>query len=222
MVKAIIFVFLGFLINRNNDTLLFVFLGLNSLVGPVIDSCINVLIKELFDKEKLITTNSLMNVSFDIAYIFGTLASSLVVLTGKSKVTFIVIAIIFLLIGGILASIKNITAAKPQIPISFGKSIQHMSSSLKFLWGNRPLFNVIIASFLWNLLIWGSLPVVLPILSKLFNHSVLMYSSLNSVQSIGIIVGSLLVGMISVKMDKIKIIYLSMIFQSLFLIVFSL
>lgn len=201
---------------------MFVFLGLNSLVGPVIDSCINVLIKELFDKEKLITTNSLMNVSFDIAYIFGTLASSLVVLTGKSKVTLIVIAIIFLLIGGILASIKNITAAKPQIPISFGKSIQHMSSSLKFLWGNRPLFNVIIASFLWNLLIWGSLPVVLPILSKLFNHSVLMYSSLNSVQSIGIIVGSLLVGMISVKMDKIKIIYLSMIFQSLFLIVFSL
>lgn len=92
---------------------MFVFLGLNSLVRPVIDSCINVLIKELFDKEKLITTNSLMNVSFDIAYIFGTLASSLVVLTGKSKVTFIVIAIIFLLIGGILASIKNITAAKP-------------------------------------------------------------------------------------------------------------
>ncbi|MSE04567.1 MFS transporter [Lactobacillus salivarius] len=222
LTKSILFVCLGFLINSNNNVLLFLFLGINSLTGPIIDSCINVLIKELFDNEKLIITNSLMTVSFDLAYIFGTLASGLVVITGKSKITFVAIAVIFILISWILNSIRHDTISKPQISLSFTKSIQHMSTSLKFLWQQRPLFNVIIVSFLWNLLIWGSLPVILPIFSKFFKRSILIYSSFNSIQSIGIIIGSLFAGMLTVKFDKVKIIYLSIVSQSLFLMIFSL
>ncbi|SHF25290.1 Major Facilitator Superfamily protein [Seinonella peptonophila] len=80
-----------------------------------------------------------------------------------------------------------------------------------FIWVHKQTLQLISLNFLWNFLIWGTSATLLPILSKDLLHTAAQgYGLLGASLSVGIIVGSFILGSISIQNHLFTIVLASL------------
>jgi MFS family permease len=222
LTKGLVFLLLAILINDINGltlTLMAVLLIINSLVSPLISSGSLVIVKEIFSDKNLNSANALSNISFDVFYILGSAFSGILLYSLGGQFTFFFIAFLFGLSILLLQSLhlKNEGESKTL------KASQSILAALSYLKREPEFLILIVLTSLWNLLIWGALPIVFPIFTQIIlNGDAKTYGLINGSQSLGIIVGSFLVGAIATVSTKHRLIYLFLISQCAFIALFSL
>ena len=172
-------------------------IGLNSVIGIPLSAGGDIIIKEVCDDEQLVTANALMIIFFDISYIFGSIS----------------------------VAIMGISTIKSDEIFSNSENRQEkytIFSSMKYIVKNSEIFLMTINTTLWNMFTWGSFIVLLPIyVEQNLNNDSVAYGILNSLQSVGIILASLIIGLQFISKIKIeKLICLGIIVHCLLLILF--
>lgn len=218
IIKSIVFILLGVSIIFKMKVIILMLLFCNSLIAPIFSNGINILIKELFNEEKLVKVNSIMTISFDLAYILGGLGAAFLLKINKNDKVFYGISIILLIVYLILKTIK---VDKEIIKNNVDNILSHTITSIKYIYHNRELLNIILVSFFWNIFVWGGIIIILPVFSNNIDNTGSLYGLMNTFQSIGIIIGSLLTGYIILKRNKQNIIYFGIAIQAFLLIIFS-
>lgn len=221
-VKSILFFLLSLIpINssRISIILILLILILNSMLTPLISTSVSVLVNEIFSGEELVTGNSLLTIAFDTAYILGSMVSGILVATGYGKISFLITTILFFLTSLLILTIR-VDTQKNRKPKKIFASVKE---GLLFIIKDISLLNMLIITSLWNMLIWGSISVALPIyVTHVLKKSSEVYGMLNSMQSIGIIIGSLIVGAIAIKTINVHLVYCFIITQSILMCLFGL
>ena len=182
-------------------------IGLNSVIGIPLSAGGDIIIKEVCNDEQLVTANALMIIFFDISYIFGSISVA------------IIGAVLFFISAIIISTIKS-----DEI-FSNSENRQEkytIFSSMKYIVKNSEILLMTINTTLWNMFTWGSFIVLLPIyVEQNLNNDSVAYGILNSLQSAGIILASLIIGLQFISKIKIeKLICLGIIVHCLLLILF--
>lgn len=215
--RALLFVFIMFSsLNNTFELIIFFFLlAFSSSISPIVKSGENKILFNIVPRDNLITANSLMNIQFDLSYIIGPMLGGIIASTSLGIYTF-VINVIFLILASILYFfIPNLSFKFSDTPKT-GKSLfknwwVDLSEGIEYLVKNRVIRLLVSLNFFWNFLIWGTIPSLLPILSGNiggFTSSV-AYGIMMASSSVGIVIGSLLVGIKKTKMSPINIVFLS-------------
>lgn len=195
-------------------------IGLNSVIGIPLSAGGDIIIKEVCDDdEQLVTANALMIIFFDISYIFGSISVAIMGVLGNNRIAFIIGAVLFFISAIIISTIKS-----DEI-FSNSENRQEkytIFSSMKYIVKNSEIFLMTINTTLWNMFTWGSFIVLLPIyVEQNLNNDSVAYGILNSLQSVGIILASLIIGLQFISKIKIeKLICLGIIVHCLLLILF--
>ncbi|GFH40624.1 MFS transporter [Lactococcus insecticola] len=225
-IKSIIFMTLFLLPltdNFGNILSIIILLIINSAITPIISLCTSIIPNQLFNDNQLISANSIINIFFDVAFIAGSIITGIVSSNANEKNAFLIASLLFLF--------SSFLFIKSQINTGFDntnfnknkKAKTSIKQGLVFLITNKTVFYLFIATFLWNLLVWGMLPIVIPVFSKqVLSGGAYLFGWLNSAISIGIIIGSIIVGTLSTKWSTPRSIYYFIIFQGIFLIIFGL
>lgn len=199
--------------------LLFCLLSITSLLTPLITASATIITNELLNGEALVTGNALLTIAFDLAYIIGSVLAGVLAARGYQQSAFLVAASLFLVTGLLTLSIKS-SAVKAQRRQRRSATIV---AGFRFIFSNIRLRNMVVLTSLWNMLIWGTIPVVLPLfVTHVLKQDSTVFGLLNSLQSTGIIIGSFVIGAITVKAKKTTIIYGGIIAQCLLLCLFGL
>ena len=168
-------------------------IGLNSVIGIPLSAGGDIIIKEVCDDEQLVTANALMIIFFDISYIFGSISVAIMGVLGNNSIAFIIGAVLFFISAIIISTIKS-----DEI-FSNSENRQEkytIFSSMKYIVKNSEIFLMTINTTLWNMFTWGSFIVLLPIyVEQNLNNDSVAYGILNSLQSVGIILASLIIGL---------------------------
>lgn len=227
LTRAILFLFLA-LFTLNNLFTYFVFyilLFLSSSLVPISKSGENILVPKIVNKKNLITSNSLMNIQFDFAFIVGPIFGGIVATTSLGRLTFIIISIMFLLSSLIFLFIRY--EQKIEVTSQPKNSLKNLSNNLLegiiYIKDNPSIRSLIIISFLWNLLIWGTAPTLLPIFSE--EHigvGAEGFGILSATTSVGIIIGSFIVGFLKNNMNLVTLVFVSVGLHGLFYLLLAL
>lgn len=194
-------------------------IGLNSVIGIPLSAGGDIIIKEVCNDEQLVTANALMIIFFDISYIFGSISVAIMGVLGNNRIAFIIGAVLFFISAIIISTIKS-----DEI-FSNNEDRQEkytIFSSMKYIVKNSEILLMTINTTLWNMFTWGSFIVLLPIyVEQNLNNDSVAYGILNSLQSVGIILASLIIGLQFISKIKLeKLICLGIIVHCLLLILF--
>ena len=194
-------------------------IGLNSVIGIPLSVGGDIIIKEVCNNEQLVTANVLMIIFFDISYIFGSISVAIMGVLGNNRIAFIIGAVLFFISAIIISTIKS----DEMFSNSEDRQEKYtIFSSMKYIVKNSEIFLMTINTTLWNMFTWGSFIVLLPIyVEQNLNNDSVAYGILNSLQSVGIILASLIIGLQFISKIKIeKLICLGIIVHCLLLILF--
>jgi len=207
IVNASVFLFLIFnpLASRIDISVFILLLVLSGSMKPLLVGGDYMVIQDIFESngERMIA-NALVIISFDTTYIFGSLLSGLILALGYGVKVYALVAILYIFIAVILFRINVIFTPKH---ISYDKNkdvsyVNNTKSAFKTIFKNKQLIAVLSMDFFWNMLLWAGLTVLLPVLVKtVLNSGSEQYGLLESMTSIGIIIGSFFVGKIKLKED---------------------
>lgn len=224
-IKAAAFIILSILsIHINNIVLIAIalLLILNSAVAPLISAGSITIVKEILDEHQFHSANALVTISFDVCYLLGAFISGIIIDTTNHQVIFLFSASLFIVATILLLLIK------PQENNEQGKEAENSTKktvfqALQYLKSNTKLLSLVLLTSLWNLLIWGSFPIIFPIFVKnILHEGAATYGIINGVQSFGIIIGSLIVGGIPKHKNSFNLTFLFLIVHCMFIAVFSL
>ena len=224
-IKAAAFIILSTLsIHINNIVLIAIalLLILNSAVAPLISAGSITIVKEILDEHQFHSANALVTISFDVCYLLGAFISGIIIDTTNHQVIFLFSASLFIVATILLLLIK------PQENNEQGKEAENSTKktvfqALQYLKSNTKLLSLVLLTSLWNLLIWGSFPIIFPIFVKnILHEGAATYGIINGVQSFGIIIGSLIVGGIPKHKNSFNLTFLFLIVHCMFIAVFSL
>jgi len=189
-------------------------IGLNSVIGIPLSAGGDIIIKEVCNDEQLVTANALMIIFFDISYIFGSISVAIMGVLGNNRIAFIIGAVLFFISAIIISTIKS----DEIFSNNEDRQEKHtIFSSMKYIVKNSEILLMTINTTLWNMFTWGSFIVLLPI----YVEQNLNNDRLNSLQSVGIILASLIIGLQFISKIKLeKLICLGIIVHCLLLILF--
>lgn len=199
--------------------LIFCLLSIMSLLTPLMTTSATIITNELLNGAALVTGNALLTIAFDLAYIIGSVLAGFFAASVYQQSAFLVAASFFLMTGMLTLSIKS-NAVKAQ---RRERRSTTLAAGLHFIFSNIRLRNMVVLTSIWNMLIWGTLPVVLPLfVTHVLKQNSNVFGLLNSLQSVGIIIGSFVIGAITIKAKKTTIIYGGIVAQCLLLCLFGL
>lgn len=202
-----IFVFLFLIFNGLNnhiDLLIFiVLLIISGAMKPLLMGGDSMIIQEIFPsgKERM-KANAFVTMSFDMTYIFGSLTSGLVLALGYGIKIYALVSVFYAVITLLLFKIRGMfTFNQESKQVSHELSyLQNTKNAFHIIFRNKQLVLVLLMDFFWNMLLWAGLAVLLPVMVKQILHSgSQQYGLLESMTSIGIIVGSFVVGQVEIK-----------------------
>lgn len=205
--RSILFVFLIFIPLQDSVTysLFFVLLSISSAVIPITRSGEYILISKIIPKENLISANSIMNIQFDLAFTLGPMLGGGLMVISLGNNIFIVNAIVLFCSSILFFLIKVQDSGKEytnhqikakKISLKTKEWWQEFSEGIKFITSNKTILYLVFINFLWNFLIWGTGPTLSPVYARDYiNIGAEGYGMLAATSSIGIIVGSFLVGL---------------------------
>lgn len=191
--RAILFIILYFieLTTVLDYVLFFTTLIISSSILPLSKSGEFLIISKIIQKENLVAVNSLMNIQFDLALVIGPLISVAFTSTLGERTAFLANSV-FLILSAIFYLFIRI-----EHTVTTGKQNQsnwasNIFVSLKFIYKEKIIALLTLIFFLWNLLIWGTSPVLTPIFSSQYLNGIGSYTSITAILSFGIILGSFL------------------------------
>ncbi|HDR8141937.1 MFS transporter [Bacillus cereus] len=202
------------------------FLGLlciSSSLAPITKAGENMVVPKTVDKANLVTANSLMYIQFDLALVVGPLIGGILASQEYiqiafifNAITFFISAIFFMYVFPKKQLVKGIEKQKQKLSQKFSSWNTEFREGLSYSFQNKSIASLMIISFLWNLLIWGTSPTLLPI----FNKNQLMegatgYGMLGAATSFGIVIGSLVIGALKVKHSLYELVMFSIILHGI-------
>ncbi|MGU3373078.1 MFS transporter [Bacillus mycoides] len=225
--RSILFVFLIFIPLQDSVTysLFFVLLSISSAVIPITRSGEYILISKIIPKENLISANSIMNIQFDLAFTLGPMLAGGLMFISLGNNIFIVNAIVLFFSSILFFLIKVKDSGKEytnhqikakKISFKTKEWWQEFSEGIKFITSNKTILYLVFINFLWNFLIWGTGPTLSPVYARDYiNIGAEGYGMLAATSSIGIIVGSFLVGLKKINYSPTTIVFISIALHSL-------
>ncbi|MGG3191078.1 MFS transporter [Priestia megaterium] len=215
--RALLFIFLIFttLNNTLSTFVFFLLLALSSSLAPIVRSGENMLVVKIVDEKQLIAANSLMNIQFDFAYVIGPILGGIIATTSLGNTSFIVNALLFTIASFLFLFVKvpkttSISTDNPYISQRFKNWLKDLYEGINFIFKNKSIAALISLNFLWNFLIWGTAPTLLPLFTQYqINAGATGYGILMAASSLGIIIGSLIIGMYKTKINPLKLVFIS-------------
>lgn len=208
-VNTLVFIFLIFNnLNTNNNVIIFILLlVISGSMKPLLMGGDSMVIQDIFpNSEDRIPANALTTMSFDLTYIFGSMLSGVVIALGYGFKVYTLVGCLYLLVVGCLFVVKN-NLNNHKINISkseYGTFFSNFINALNVIFKNSELVIVLIMDFLWNMLLWAGLTVLLPVVVKVhLSYGAGAYGLLESMTSIGIVLGSFLIGQIRLKKNSL-------------------
>lgn len=205
VINSSVFLFLIFnpLTSRIDLSVFILLLVLSGSMKPLLVGGDSMVIQDIFESNsERMSANALVIMSFDTTYIFGSLLSGLILALGYGFKVYALVTIFYMVIAIILFRI-NIIFTPKHINHEKNKNVSYISntkSAFKTIFKNKQLIAVLSMDFFWNMLLWAGLTVLLPVLVKtVLNSGSEKYGLLESMTSIGIIIGSFFVGKIKLK-----------------------
>lgn len=205
-----------------NYIIFFVLVIISSSLVPISKSGEIILIGRVTNKQNLILANSVMNIQFDLSIIFGSLAGGLILAIGIGEKIFLLNGILFIISFLFFFFINEKAVVGNRKEEHKNKSnlnrwVIDIKEGLKYISSNKIILSLISVSFFWNFLIWGTAPTLTPIFTLVkIDAGPNGYGILNAATSFGIIFGSLLAGMKSIKISLLNLVLLSVGFHGLF------
>lgn len=225
VIRATIF-FIIFILPFNHVMFLYVIAFLfciNSLISPSLSSGTNIIIASIIDKEKLVSANALLTIFFDLSYIFSSIAVAVLTYLNNNKLAFFISSLLILITAIMMITLQiddtiNFKRQKKYI----GKD--SFITSVKYICKTKNILIITVLTMLWNMFTWGTFSTLLPIyVENNLNNNEIAFGLLNSMQSAGIIVASIILGTnIFKKISIEKMICGGIIVHCAFLIGFSL
>ncbi len=208
LVNALVFIFLVFdPLKSVVDLFLFIILLIISgAVKPLLMGGTSMVIQDLFSDTTLKNAaNSLITMSFDLTYIFGSLLSGLVLALGYGLKVYLLVALLYLLIA---LSYSRIKLSTNRIDTKNTKKNESYFSDLikafKFIKSDHEVVLALLMDFIWNMLLWAGLTVLLPVIVKeVYSDSAAQYGLLEAMTSVGIVAGSLMLGLLKNPKKKL-------------------
>lgn len=193
--------------------LFFLLLILSSAVSPLIGAGNTIIIGDIFKGRLLIIANSLMTIAFDTAYILGSLASGIIMSVGKGTNSFLVTAALFILTSLLFSKIRTnrIIVQDQQTSLK-----TNLLEAIFYILRQKRTLHITLLTTIWNMLMWGSLPVLLPVFVKMVLHSTsTTYGLLSAMSSVGIIIGSIFAVRLGNKRSSLQIVAYSILLQGI-------
>lgn len=201
LVNAFVFVFLVFNPLKSIADLVsfIILLIISGAVKPLLMGGTSMVIQDLFaDTTLKNAANSLITMSFDLTYIFGSLLSGLVLALGYGLKVYLLVAVLYLFVALSYSRIK-LSANRIATKVT-SKNASYFSDVIKafeFIKSDYEVVLALLMDFVWNMLLWAGLTVLLPIMVKeVYSKSAVQYGLLEAMTSVGIVVGSLMLGLL--------------------------
>ncbi|BAS46402.1 hypothetical protein SSCHL_1622 [Staphylococcus schleiferi] len=207
--RAIVFLIIPIILYSDKLYIVFFLLFISGTFSPANDILSNILIPKVVNKNELISANSIYYIQFDVALILGPIISGVFLSLHYNSIGFIVNAITFLI--SLFLFLKLINKLDNEKTNDIEQKVVLKEHSLKNIIKETGVLSLLVNNSLWNLLIWGVYPVVIPIFIKNeIDNNPIIFSVFSSLLSLGIVIGSILISKLKIKSSR-KIIDFSII-----------
>lgn len=197
--------------NIPSFSLFFLLLTLSSAVSPLVGAGNTIIIGDIFSGRPLVVANSLMIIAFDVAYILGSLASGIIMTVGKGTNSFLITAALFILTSVLFSQIRT---NRKVTKIQNVKIKANIWQAVHYIFKQKNTLHITLLTTIWNMLMWGSLPIILPVFVKTSLHATsTTYGLLNAMSSVGIIVGSIFAVSLGNRRTSLQIVTYSVLIQ---------
>lgn len=202
IINALVFTFLLFNpLQTAYDLLLFTILLIASgAAKPLLMGGTSMIIQDLFaDSTLKNAANSLITMSFDLTYIFGSLLSGLVLALGYGSKVYALVSTLYVLVALCYAQIKLPQSLdERKAGTENERYFTDLVNAFKFIQSDREVVLALLMDFIWNMLLWAGLTVLLPVIVKeVYSNSAAQYGLLEAMTSVGIVLGSLMLGLLN-------------------------
>ncbi len=207
--RAIVFLIIPIILYSDKLYIVLFLLFILGTFSPANDILSNILIPKVVNKNELISANSIYYIQFDVALILGPIISGVFLSLHYNSIGFIVNAITFLI--SLFLFLKLINKLDNEKTNDIEQKVVLKEHSLKNIIKETGVLSLLVNNSLWNLLIWGVYPVVIPIFIKNeIDNNPIIFSVFSSLLSLGIVIGSILISKLKIKSSR-KIIDFSII-----------
>ncbi|MBA8772304.1 MFS transporter [Staphylococcus coagulans] len=207
--RAIVFLIIPIILYSDKLYIVLFLLFISGTFSPANDILSNILIPKVVNKNELISANSIYYIQFDVALILGPIISGIFLSLHYNSIGFIVNAITFLI--SLFLFLKLINKLDNEKTNDIKQKVVLKEHSLKNIIKETGVLSLLVNNSLWNLLIWGVYPVVIPIFIKNeIDNNPIIFSVFSSLLSLGIVIGSILISKLKIKSSR-KIIDFSII-----------
>lgn len=207
--RAIVFLIIPIILYSDKLYIVLFLLFISGTFSPANDILSNILIPKVVNKNELISANSIYYIQFDVALILGPIISGVFLSLHYNSIGFIVNAITFLI--SLFLFLKLINKLDNEKTNDIEQKVVLKEHSLKNIIKETGVLSLLVNNSLWNLLIWGVYPVVIPIFIKNeIDNNPIIFSVFSSLLSLGIVIGSILISKLKIKSSR-KIIDFSII-----------
>ncbi len=207
--RAIVFLIIPIILYSDKLYIMLFLLFISGTFSPANDILSNILIPKVVNKNELISANSIYYIQFDVALILGPIISGVFLSLHYNSIGFIVNAITFLI--SLFLFLKLINKLDNEKTNDIEQKVVLKEHSLKNIIKETGVLSLLVNNSLWNLLIWGVYPVVIPIFIKNeIDNNPIIFSVFSSLLSLGIVIGSILISKLKIKSSR-KIIDFSII-----------
>ncbi|WP_353420756.1 MFS transporter [Staphylococcus coagulans] len=207
--RAIVFLIIPIILYSDKLYIVLFLLFISGIFSPANDILSNILIPKVVNKNELISANSIYYIQFDVALILGPIISGVFLSLHYNSIGFIVNAITFLI--SLFLFLKLINKLDNEKTNDIEQKVVLKEHSLKNIIKETGVLSLLVNNSLWNLLIWGVYPVVIPIFIKNeIDNNPIIFSVFSSLLSLGIVIGSILISKLKIKSSR-KIIDFSII-----------
>ena len=207
--RAIVFLIIPIILYSDKLYIVLFLLFISGTFSPANDILSNILIPKVVNKNELISANSIYYIQFDVALILGPIISGVFLSLHYNSIGFIVNAITFLI--SLFLFLKLINKLDNEKTNDIEQKVVLKEHSLKNIIKETGVLSLLVNNSLWNLLIWGVYPVVIPIFIKNeIDNNPIIFSVFSSLLSLGIVIGSIIISKLKIKSSR-KIIDFSII-----------
>ncbi|WMT27631.1 MFS transporter [Bacillus aerius] len=224
LTRAVLFLFLLFnmtLITTVDFIIFFVLLSLSSSIAPIVKSGETMLLFRILPKKDLLPANSLMNIQFDLAFVIGPMLGGIIATTKIGPYAFLINFALLVFASTLFFFLRSFSHVKEKVKtVSKNRMLEwfiEFKNGITYIVKDKVVGSLVVLNFFYNLFIWGTTPTLLPILTEQTkNAGATGYGLLMASTSIGIIIGSILVGVYKTKFNPIYIVLLSLGFHGVF------
>ncbi|WP_273837231.1 MFS transporter [Guptibacillus sedimenti] len=200
------------------DVTLWTFVGVAFFFG-ILDAFFwaaeSAVIPSIIRKENLTRGNSIIQMTNQASFIIAPMLAGLIIAFGSYEIVFSITAMM-LFLGSILIYLMKIPKHKVEHETSDQSFFETFKEGLLYVKGSRVLVVVVLTTVFMNLFLVGPMSMGLPLFVKtILSGDSLTFSLLEAGAAVGMLIGSIVVGVLNLTKKRGKIALLALIFSGL-------